>query len=195
MRRTIYSLLSVLSAAVLSLSFLASLDTGTTGAEATPAAEASASGSASASASAGAGSTSSSTAGSTTTQDSTASDDTSGESTADPSASAPASSESSGSSSDTGLTDGTFTGTGETTPYGTVQVQVTVTGGVITSSEAIEYPNAAGREQQVNGTAIPLLNAEAVSAQSATIDMVTGATYTSEAYQTSLQAALDEAAS
>ena len=54
-------------------------------------------------------------------------------------------------------------------------------------------PWSNGKDQQINGRAVPVLNAEVVDAQSAGIDMVSGATYTSEAYIRSLQSAIDQA--
>ena len=88
---------------------------------------------------------------------------------------------------------GTFTGDAVQTRYGAVQVEITVQDGVITSSAAIQYPNRDRHDQQINSYAVPVLNAEAVDAQSAHIDAVPGATYTSVGYVRSLQSAIDEA--
>ena len=88
---------------------------------------------------------------------------------------------------------GTFTGSAVQTRYGAVQVEITVQDGVITSSAAIQYPNRDRHDQQINSYAVPVLNAEAVDAQSAHIDAVSGATYTSVGYVRSLQSAIDEA--
>lgn len=88
---------------------------------------------------------------------------------------------------------GTFTGDAVQTRYGAVQVEITVQDGVITSSAAIQYPNRDHHDQQINSYAVPVLNAEAVDAQSAHIDAVSGATYTSVGYVRSLQSAIDEA--
>jgi uncharacterized protein with FMN-binding domain len=98
-------------------------------------------------------------------------------------------------SATTSTTTGTVTVTGSaaSTRYGPVQVQVTVTNGQITSVDAIEYPTQSGRDRQINARAVPELNQEAVTAQSAKIDMVSGATYTSTGYITSLQSALNKA--
>jgi uncharacterized protein with FMN-binding domain len=84
------------------------------------------------------------------------------------------------------------TGSVISTRYGTVEVQVTVQGGAITDVQAIELPSG-GRSGQISSYAAPLLASEALSAQSANIDIVSGATYTSEGYAQSLQAALDQA--
>ncbi|KFF97268.1 FMN-binding protein [Streptomyces scabiei] len=85
-----------------------------------------------------------------------------------------------------------LTGSAIKTDYGPVQVRVTVTDGRITAAEALQQPTG-GRSTQISGTAIPQLNKNAVSAGSADIDAVSGATYTSGGYQQSLQSALDQA--
>lgn len=101
----------------------------------------------------------------------------------------------SGSSAGGGFTDGTYTGTSSQTRYGPVQVQITVAGGQISDVQAIDYPDGNGRDRQINGTAIPRLVSETLEAQSAEIQMVSGATYTSDGYRSSLQSALDQAQS
>lgn len=87
----------------------------------------------------------------------------------------------------------TVNGAAMDTPYGPVQVQLTVRAGRIVRAAAIAYPNQGGRDQEINSRAVPLLDAEAVTAQSARIDAVSGATFTSGGYQQSLQSALDAA--
>ena len=79
------------------------------------------------------------------------------------------------------------------TPYGPVQVQLTLRGGRVTRSQAITFPNDSSQSQQINSQAIPILNGEAQQAQNARIDTVSGATYTSAGYQQSMQSALDAA--
>lgn len=79
------------------------------------------------------------------------------------------------------------------TQFGPVQVQIKVKAGKIVSATAINYPQGSGRDQEINSYAIPVLQQETVAAQSAQIDTVSGATYTSGGYVTSLQAALDAA--
>ena len=79
------------------------------------------------------------------------------------------------------------------TQYGPVQVQITVTGGKITRSDAIVYPQESGRDQEINSYAIPQLDQETIDAQNAQIDTVSGATYTSDGYIQSLQSAIDAA--
>ena len=76
-----------------------------------------------------------------------------------------------------------------------MQVQVTVAGGQISDVQVVDYPDGNGRDRQINQNAIPQLVSETVRAQSAQIDMVSGATYTSRGYVTSLQSALDQAQS
>ncbi|MEU9152009.1 FMN-binding protein [Streptomyces sp. NPDC048417] len=90
---------------------------------------------------------------------------------------------------------GTRTVTGDTvqTRWGPVQVKVTVKSGKITDVTAVQYPTENPRDQQINSYAIPQLRRETLTAQSAQIDTVSGATYTSEGYQQSLQSALDSA--
>jgi uncharacterized protein with FMN-binding domain len=72
-------------------------------------------------------------------------------------------------------------------------VQLHVRGGRIGSGTAIDYPQGSGRAREINSFAIPVLQKETVDAQNARIDTVSGATYTSDGYRTSLQAALDAA--
>jgi uncharacterized protein with FMN-binding domain len=74
-----------------------------------------------------------------------------------------------------------------------VQVRITVSNGRITAADAIDYPMNNGRDQEINQYAIPQLVSETLQAQSAQIDMVSGATYTSQGYTTSLQSAIDQA--
>jgi uncharacterized protein with FMN-binding domain len=84
-------------------------------------------------------------------------------------------------------------GTVVRTRWGPVQVQVTLASGRITDVSAIQYPNGNGRDQQINSFALPKLRSQVISAQSADIDGVSGATVTSDGYMQSLQAALDTA--
>jgi uncharacterized protein with FMN-binding domain len=95
--------------------------------------------------------------------------------------------------SPTGLKDGTYRGQTADTPYGPLQVSITVSSGVITKVAVPQYPNGSGRDQEINSYALPQLVDETVTAQSAQIDMVSGATYTSQGYLQSLQSALDRA--
>ena len=99
---------------------------------------------------------------------------------------------SSGSGTGTAQT-ATVTGTSTDTRWGPVQVQITVANGEITDVTVVEYPTGNGKDRQINARALPVLVQETLDAQSADIDMVSGATVTSEGYLESLQSALDEA--
>ncbi len=100
---------------------------------------------------------------------------------------------SSGGGASSGASDGTYTGDAVMTRYGAVQVQIIVSGGRVVDSAVTQVPWSNGRDQQINSYAVPILGDEAVQAQSADIDMVSGATYTSEGYIQSLQSAIDRA--
>lgn len=98
-----------------------------------------------------------------------------------------------GTSSGGKATAGTYDGAVASTWYGPVQVRITVAGGKLTAVDAITLPSGNGHDEQINSYAIPVLTQEAVAAQSAKVDMVSGATYTSTGYLQSLQSALDKA--
>lgn len=123
--------------------------------------------------------------------------DTATGSTSEPSADASASADPAPSTEPTtaapAAAAGTYVGDSVQTRFGPVQVQITVTDGAVTASKAIDYPTSNPKDERINSYAIPVLNSEAVQAQSASIQMVSGATYTSGAYITSLQSALDQA--
>lgn len=87
---------------------------------------------------------------------------------------------------------GTFTGVAVQYPFGQVQVQITLVAGKITDVVALQLPDH-GRSGFISQSVAPILQGEALSAQSANIDTVSGATYTSEAYAQSLQSAIDQA--
>ena len=87
----------------------------------------------------------------------------------------------------------TSTGAAVSTRYGDVQVRITVKDGTITAAKATRVPWTNGKDRAINGRAVPILNEEVVAGQSAAIDMVSGATYTSEGYLASLQSAIDKA--
>lgn len=93
----------------------------------------------------------------------------------------------------TGLTDGSYTGAAAQTRYGAVQVQITVTDGRISDVQVPAYPDGNPKDRQINARAVPQLVSETTAAQSANIDMVSGATFTSDGYLTSLQSAIDQA--
>jgi uncharacterized protein with FMN-binding domain len=87
----------------------------------------------------------------------------------------------------------TFDGSTVQTRWGPVRVRITVDGGKVTDVTAVTYPTSNRRDQEINAYALPQLRTEALTAQSADIDSVSGATVTSEGYKESLQAALDAA--
>ncbi|HEY2702482.1 MAG TPA: FMN-binding protein [Candidatus Dormibacteraeota bacterium] len=96
-----------------------------------------------------------------------------------------------------GLHDGTWTGSDVVAgdafrSFGDVQVQLVISGGRITDVRAVQMPTHA-RSGQISSSAGPQLRSEVLQAQSARIDTVSGATYTSQAYAQSAQAALDQA--
>ncbi|MET7658075.1 FMN-binding protein [Streptomyces sp. NPDC005349] len=100
-----------------------------------------------------------------------------------------------GSGTGSGSATGQRTLTGETvqTRYGPVQVEITVDGAKITAARAVRTPSGDRRSQDIASSSVPTLVQETLDAQSARIDTVSGATYTSEGYMTSLQSALDQA--
>jgi uncharacterized protein with FMN-binding domain len=87
------------------------------------------------------------------------------------------------------------TGTGRviTTPFSVIQVRVTLTGRQLTRVETVALSGADARTQAINARAEPILREEALKAGSADIDVVSGATYTSESYKDSLQSAINRA--
>jgi uncharacterized protein with FMN-binding domain len=113
-----------------------------------------------------------------------------------PSSSSPSSSSSSSPSSSPSSSSSaakTYDGDAVGTQYGDVQVQITVAGGKITAAQVLQVPWNDHRDQEINSYAVPVLNSEVVQAQSANIDMVSGATFTSDGYIQSLQSAIDQA--
>ncbi|MFE7230845.1 FMN-binding protein [Streptomyces sp. NPDC001231] len=114
---------------------------------------------------------------------------------ADPAPAPSSGSSTSGGTGGTGRSTGTRTVTGETvrTRWGPVQVRVTLVDGRITDVTALARPSGNPRDREISGYAIPQLRREALTAQSASIDTVSGATYTSDGYRRSLQSALDAA--
>lgn len=109
---------------------------------------------------------------------------------ASPSAPAPGSSATGGGKA---AASGSFTGTAAETIFGPVQVRATVADGKLTGVTVLQVPDRGGYEQQIVADDVPRLTSEALSAQSAHIDAISGATYTSQGYTQSLQSALDQA--
>jgi len=104
-----------------------------------------------------------------------------------------ASSSSSATSSTGKYKDGTFTGSSVSTQWGDVQVQVTISGGKITAVNVLEYPSDNNRSASINEQVLPTYKQETISANSANIQAVSGATVTFGGYTSSLQSALDQA--
>lgn len=88
---------------------------------------------------------------------------------------------------------GTYAGAVVQTRYGPVQVQITVQAGKITDVTALQLTDAERRSVMISNQAAPLLRDEVLQAQSANVQTISGATITSDAYLSSLQAALDAA--
>lgn len=100
----------------------------------------------------------------------------------------------SGSSGSSGTSaSGTYKGTAVQTRFGPVQVQITVANGKITDITALQLTNTDGKSIQISNRAAPLLRSKVLAAQSADVQTVSGATITSDAYLTSVQAAIDAA--
>lgn len=92
-----------------------------------------------------------------------------------------------------GAADGTYAGTTVGTRFGDVQVQVTISGGTITDVTPLRLTDHDARSVSISNRAAPILQDEVLQSQSASVSFVSGATYTSDAYVRSLQAALDAA--
>lgn len=86
--------------------------------------------------------------------------------------------------------DGSYTGSPADAYYGTVQVKVIVSGGQITGVQFLQYPSDRSTSRYINGQAMPMLTQEAIQAQSANVNGVSGATATSGAFVQSLASAL-----
>lgn len=131
------------------------------------------------------GTTSSGTASSETTSSETTSSEDSTTGTSSGTASS--------SSTESSAESGTYTGSAYNTRWGAVQVEVTIANGEITDVTTLSYPSNDGRSVMISQRAIPTLRTQVLAAQSADIQGVSGATYTSAGYASSLQSALDQA--
>jgi uncharacterized protein with FMN-binding domain len=92
-----------------------------------------------------------------------------------------------------GYQDGTYTGAEIDIRWGYVKVQTTIQRGQIANVQVVEYPTERRTSAQINSIAVPELQQEAIQAQSANVNIISGATLTSEGFQMSLQAALSQA--
>ena len=90
-------------------------------------------------------------------------------------------------------TDGSYTGVSADAYYGTVQVQAVISGGKLVNVVFLNYPQDRNTSRQINSQAMPYLIQEAIAAQNANVDIVSGATDTSQAFQQSLTSALSQA--
>ena len=93
-----------------------------------------------------------------------------------------------------GYADGTYAGSVVSNRYGEVQVEVTISGGQLVEVTALQLPDGDRHSASISSQVEPWLRDEALTAQSAQIDLISGATYTSRSYVASLQSALDAAA-
>ena len=89
--------------------------------------------------------------------------------------------------------DGSFTGSAADAQWGYIQVKAIISGGKITDVQFLQYPNERNRSVEINAYADPQLTQEAIAAQDSQVDIVTGATDTSEAFIQSLSDALTQA--
>jgi len=97
------------------------------------------------------------------------------------------------SSGSTSSSTKTVTGSVSQTQWGPVQVQLAIREGSITKVTVLQYPNGNSRDIEIANYSLPILIQETMQSQNANIDMVSGATYTSDGYIRSLQSALDQA--
>ena len=89
--------------------------------------------------------------------------------------------------------DGSYTGSVDDAQWGVVQVKAVIKNGKITDVQFLQYPNDRNRSIEINSYADPQLTSEAIQAQSANVDIVTGATDSSDAFIQSLSDALSQA--
>lgn len=94
-----------------------------------------------------------------------------------------------------GFADGTYTGPVTDAYYGLIQIQASIQGGRLTALKVLRYPNDRRTSISINRQALPMLRDEAISAQSANVDIISGATLTSKAFIQSLGGALKKASS
>ncbi len=90
--------------------------------------------------------------------------------------------------------NGTYTGSVADAFYGNIQVKVTIANGNISDVQFLQYPSDRSNSVRINTAAMPILKQEAIQVQTASVDIVSGATASSQAFQQSLGAALQQAA-
>ncbi|WP_245486352.1 FMN-binding protein [Mesorhizobium sp. M7A.F.Ca.US.010.02.1.1] len=94
-----------------------------------------------------------------------------------------------------GYADGVYTGPTADAYYGIIQIQALVQGGQLTALKVLKYPSDRRTSISINRQALPMLRDEAISVQSANVDIISGATLTSRAFIQSLRGALKKASS
>jgi uncharacterized protein with FMN-binding domain len=92
-----------------------------------------------------------------------------------------------------GAVSGSFMGSDYANRFGDVQVRLVISGGRITDVQAVQMPYDRSRSAYISQVAGPMLRTEVLQAQSAQIDIISGATYTSESYAQSVNSALQKA--
>jgi uncharacterized protein with FMN-binding domain len=95
--------------------------------------------------------------------------------------------------SSTQYKDGSYTGSAADALYGYIQIQAVVQGGKLTDVVFVQYPNDRSTSREINSQAMPALKQEAITAQNAQVDGVSGATDSSQAFIQSLGSALQQA--
>ncbi len=89
--------------------------------------------------------------------------------------------------------NGSYTGSPADAYYGNVQVQAVIRGGALASVQILQYPSDHQASQYINSQALPLLQSEAIQSQNSNVNIISGATFTSQAFQQSLASALTQA--
>ena len=89
--------------------------------------------------------------------------------------------------------DGTYTGISADAIYGNIQVKTIINNGKISDVQFLDYPQDRGNSIEINSQAMPMLKQEAIQFQNANVDIISGATATSQAFVQSLQSALSQA--
>ena len=89
--------------------------------------------------------------------------------------------------------DGSYTGSAADAYYGMIQVKAIIQNGALADVQFLQYPSDRGTSVRINTRAMPILKQEAISAQSASVNIVSGATDSSQAFQQSLASALSQA--
>ncbi len=93
----------------------------------------------------------------------------------------------------TGYKNGQYTGNVADAFYGQMQVKAIISGGKLTDIQFLQYPNHAGHSSQISSSSLPQLKSEAIHAQNANVNIISGATQTSQAFIQSLASALSQA--